>query len=215
MHTLTKSNLDIGTVNIKENCRELLVEQHATIAHNGHCLYRVTRPEVDSELFPNINGFQQIETEPFILDSKQAIEIGKSIPKNREHSICNQAVVSQNGTTKIATTNLDSSNVVIANTKDYRYPNYNEVIPKNKDSNLKIALNVIQLEQICKLAKEFLKDEDKDESKDKRVILEIEAKDIAVKISTRSITRKQEFLAVLMPMTIEENDVKNYKDLEK
>ena len=211
MQTLTRSNLDIGIV---DKAGTVLVDKHCTVSNNGRVLYKVTRPSIDRDTFPNIGGFIPQQEESFVMTSEQALSVSKAIPKAKKAmDVLKQAVVSQNGKVEVATTDLNNNSIVRVETTGETYPRYQGVIPESKDCNIKIGINPALLEQACKLAKEFQQQRDNDQDIGALMTMEFSYSKNnipgAIKLSARNVATRQNFTAVVMPMNMEGNEEKN------
>ncbi len=198
MRTLTRSNLDIAVISKKEANATLLINKHCTVANNGRMLVEITRPEVDQDNYPGIDGIVPHEESDFMVRSDEAIKASKKIPKKNINPVLNQAIVNQNGKIKIASTDLRSENVSVLNVVEGNYPAYREAIPPSTDDSLKITVNPEYLETICKLAKEF---KNHLNTSGEPPFMSMEFVDRRIKITARNIESRQEFLAVLMPLS--------------
>ena len=227
MYTLTKSNLDIAVISKKQNPACLFVDRHCTVVNDGRVLVRVTRPDIDPDTYPNIDGIkvsgsmkdqadiEPVENDSFILDSAEAIKIGKKIPgKKTINPVLQQAIVSQNGKIQIASTDLNGQDVTTVNPLGGIYPKYQEVIPPENNTKMRIGFDPAYMETICKLAKDFQNQQNASDNY-RLMYMDIGGPGSAIKLHTRNIETKQEFLAVLMPMNITSLDDDGYSDARK
>lgn len=197
MKMLNKSNLNVAEVS-KKDTSGLFVDNNCTVATNGKILIRVTRPDVDSNEYPKIDGIEPQQTESFVMSSKQALDIAKTIPTKKTLSpILKNAVVAQNGILKIASTDLNNNNIANVEPLQTRYPDYKQVIPSSNNTKFEFCVNPALLEIICKQARMF---QEQGDNQDYRMLIELGEPGQAAKISTRNIETRQEFLAVIMPM---------------
>jgi DNA polymerase III sliding clamp (beta) subunit (PCNA family) len=206
---LSKSNLEIAKIVSKGE--GVLITQDRTVANDGRRLIEITRPKCYKEAeFLKIDGFQASyidmggETRTchpdFIMTKEDALDINKKLKKSAKLPILENAVVSHNGATHIATAEPSSfsTSVQKINPLEGKYPKYQEVIPDSADTTLKIGLNPKLLSEICNIADKFQDDSYK------ALIFEFSGPDRAVKMTTKNPETDQEFTAVLMPMNIDD-----------
>lgn len=147
----------------KDKVRQQLCGLHITktetIATDGHRMIRVKHSkEWPVEDFPVIDGVSAAKVEGFkgvTLPTETVQDIIKALPKKVTLPMLKCALMdeSANGTAKIAVTDLDNPRVFNPRTMDGRYPDTDQVWPK-QEPKFRIALNADLLAGIFKVFKE-------------------------------------------------------------
>ncbi len=181
---VNKSNLAIGIVNSKQGGRyvinSMLIDKDCTVVNNGVVLVKVSKAKSNSR---------------YIVKSKHAVSISKRIG-GKADSVVVKKVRNKNMVKVDVDSDMNESFVL--NNYHIKYPNYNELIENStKPENLKFSVdfNPGYMEQVCKLAKEFMFD---DNGGHARVTLEYYREDKALVLKCTNAETGQEFTALIM-----------------
>lgn len=139
--------------------RSVLVTMRETVATDGHMLAVVSHPseplrDVD---FPTIPGFSPDDSigpwAPVLVPCETLDRASKSLPKRFTHPILGHALLDPVNCA-IATTDLDSPNVVRFKADDRRFPDYAKVIDRDLTGRVNVSLSIPLLERALKIARE-------------------------------------------------------------
>lgn len=204
---LNKHNLDIAVIAGKSKWGDngLFVAKDRTVANDGRRLVEITRPtkldgeEFNPDDFPVIPNFEPKQDHDFIIPTMEALKVAKQIPKGkRTKAILKNAVIEQNGRVRIASTDLGSAIITDINPIEGKYPEYQQVIPQGKLKH-RVGVNPKYLMEICQLADKFQSEYYK--------IMVLEFNDNGgIKLTTKNDDTGQEFTAIVMPMSLKEED---------
>lgn len=202
---LNRFNLDIAQLATSEPSRYTLaavnLTREFTEVTDGHRAIRVTLPRVEAEQCPLIDGFAlSHRTEPFEsfrIGKDLALKIAKAIPKEKTLTILNHAQVEigENGTARLAVTDLDAPQVFTSPKPQDGFPDIDKVMPAEEDYTLHIHVDAKYLISILKQVEAFKKAEKYCHVKmsfidDKRVM----------RLTATNSDTGQELTAVLMPV---------------
>jgi len=142
---LNKQTLDIADICSRDETRPALnglrVTRKFVEATDGHKLVRVTLPAQNDEDYPKIKGFKPLKRSKnteVIIDRSHVTDIKKSIPKLKawhHPPILAHAQIDfhgANSSVRVATTDLDKSNITEYRTIEGPFPNTERSIPKTK-----------------------------------------------------------------------------------
>jgi len=181
----------------------ILVEEHATVATNGHYLAWVSEDSAEASAFPIVPGFGAAaadERKKFLLDRESALAIAKAVPNGKSLPILSHVAVKtetnvENGETQgvLAVTDLERPQVFHPKPSSGQFPNYQAVIPDWDKAKFRISVNADYLALIAKAFAGFAGEPHK------TVVLSFYGEDHAMRFdgSTRD---GQGMTAVLMPM---------------
>ena len=204
---LNKHNLDIAIIAGKNGYNSgLLVTKDRTVANDGRRLVEVTRPtkldgeDFDSKDFPVIPKVEPKQEDDFILPVNACKEVMSIIPKGtKTKAIFKNVVIEQSGKrASFSATDLETAKTIHSVLIDGQYPKYQEVMPQGKLKH-RIGVNPKYLMEICQLADKFQTDYYN------LMVLEFND-DGGIKLTTKNDDTGQEFTAVVMPMTLKEDD---------
>lgn len=230
---LNKHNLSIANLASKEESRFTLnaiyVTPEYTVETDGHQLVMVTTPkepervEGEASPLPAIPNFTHDPAfKPFLLPSKDALEIVKSIPKKPFLDLLEHVFVGTRYTHKtidgpdtkvtehasLAVTDLESprtfSPVIPAGT----FPDYTRVVPRKENADLAIAISVNLLGPVIKQFQSFMKEERSGAAIFRFTRPRVDRSFVDSRTVRIDATNElhQTMTAVVMPMRMEESD---------
>jgi hypothetical protein len=207
---LNENNLRLADLCQKEACRYTLdaiqVTREETVVTNGHYLVRVTLPNVNGTLYPDVEGWPTDSGEwtEALIPRATAAEALKNIPRKQDIPILNNAVIfkSNDGRVRIGTktfarnSNGDQHKMVDGKQQGGPpFPNWAAVMPK-QPPRLTITLDADYLARLAKNAAEFMADR----GQTKRLRLQFTGAGSAVRMDCQPNHEGQEWTAILMPM---------------
>ena len=199
---LNRNNFAIACLASKEESRYalngILVEPGCTTVTDGHILLFATGDNTELADFPVIDGFEPTQDfQPFVLESKTALEVGKAIPKRQVRPVLEHAVISRtNGTARIAVTDLESPRTFVAPPAEVgkEFPDFRRVIPDPREAEATISFNPLLMASLLKQMATFC------ESNLPRVTLRIYSADEAMRIDAENRETGQKAIGAIMPM---------------
>ena len=196
---LNKHSLEIAKLAPKEESRYTLsavnVTDGETMVTNGHYLIRVQHPNVKIENYPNVPGdAEAVECKGLLMPTKTALELLKSLPKERSIPILNHAKVGKDaeGNLRAVTTDLATSKPMTCKPITGQYPNVDAVMPR-EEPRFRIGVSADYLSKLLAIAATY-------RYNSSFVELEFWGADRAMRINAHDGETGQHFTAVLMPM---------------
>lgn len=203
---LNKHNFAVAQFAATEESRYTLkaiqVNQHATVATNGHYLVRVSNPTTDPNSFPLIQGLRNGGPfKDFLLPVDVAKEIEKALPKGKRcnipvlaNAMVSHYVDGEESKPNIGVTDLDSPKVFTPRTITGQFPNWQAVIP-TRAPKLEIYVDANYLAQLASAAAKFMTD-----NNTQPLRLQFTDANSPVRLDARNTETGQGWTALLMPM---------------
>jgi hypothetical protein len=198
---LNANNLKIAALASKEQSRysisTILIEPGRTAVTDGHLAATVTTPSIPAADQPAIPGFTASEiTTSFMISAKDALDVAKALPSKSVIPILLNAFVdaAPAETARIAVTDLDTARIFDCKKAAGQFPNIDQVIPKDDDAEIAIALNPDYLGDLLRALTPITK-------KDAHAcILRIKDPETQIRIDFENADTGQKGIGVLMPM---------------
>jgi len=199
---ISKNQLKVVAFASKEETRQALngvnirPNDNSVEATDGHSLMRVTnKSKVQLNEFPNVKPFNDLD-ENKMIPASAVNKLLKTMPSKKHNiPILNYFRAGLNGNKIDFTyTDLEDSQTLTAHITEGKYPNTDQVMPKEKNHNIKIALDAQKMAEICK----YIASVSDDSSS--MMVLHIQDKDHALLITAE--TENESIKGLLMPLQL-------------